>query len=119
MLKIFEYVCCYMFMWGVGVVCRVMDEFIKYLQECKQYGKLIVGYQLIVDKIVIMVIKIDVVRLLIYCVIDMVEWGVWVDKECVMVKWFGIEIVVIVAWDVVEIYGGNGVIKEFIVECLV
>lgn len=48
-----------------------------------------------------MVIEIDVVWLLILCVVDMIDNGICCDKECLMVKWYGIEIVVIVCCDVV------------------
>jgi alkylation response protein AidB-like acyl-CoA dehydrogenase len=117
-LKIFEYARCHMSMWGVGVARRAMDESIKYSQERKQHGKLIAGHQLIADKIATMATKIDAARLLTYRAIDMVERGERADKECAMAKWFGTEIAVTAARDAVEIHGGNGVTKEFIVERL-
>lgn len=117
-LKIFEYARCHMSMWGVGVARRAMDESIKYSQERKQHGKLIAGHQLIADKIATMATKIDAARLLTYRAIDMVERGARADKECAMAKWFGTEIAVTAARDAVEIHGGNGVTKEFIVERL-
>jgi alkylation response protein AidB-like acyl-CoA dehydrogenase len=117
-LKIFEYARCHMAMWGIGVARRALDESINYSQERKQHGKPIAGHQLIADKIATMATQIDAARLLAYRAIDMIMRGERADKECAMAKWFGTEIGVTITRDAVEIHGGNGVTKEFIVERL-
>ena len=117
-LKLFEYARCHMAMWGVGVARRAMDESIKYARERSQHGKPIAGHQLIADKIATMATHIDAARLLTYRAMDMVQSGVRADKECSMAKWYGTEIAVTAARDAVEIHGGNGVTKEFVVERL-
>tara|TARA_B100000214_G_scaffold279125_1_gene208904 strand:+ start:58 stop:477 length:420 start_codon:yes stop_codon:yes gene_type:complete len=107
-----------MAMWGIGVARRAMDEAIKYAQERKQHGKLIGGHQLIADKLATMATQIDAARLLTYRAMDMVMRGERADKECAMAKWYGTEIAVTATRDALEIHGGNGVTKEFIVERL-
>lgn len=117
-LKLFEYARCHMAMWGVGVARRAMDESIKYSQERSQHSKPIAGHQLIADKIATMATHIDAARLLTHRAMEMVQSGARADKECSMAKWYGTEIAVTAARDAVEIHGGNGVTKEFVVERL-
>lgn len=117
-LKIFEYARCHMAMWGVGVARRALEESIKYARERTQHGKPIAGHQLIADKIATMATHIDAARLLTYRAMAKVEQGERADQECSMAKWYGTEIAVMAARDAVQIHGGNGVTKEFVVERL-
>lgn len=117
-LKLFEYARCHMAMWGIAVGRRALDESIKYSTERKQHGKLIAGHQLIADKLAVMATQIDAARLLTFRAMDLIMRGERADKECAMAKWYGTEIGVTIARDAVEIHGGNGVTKEFIVERL-
>jgi alkylation response protein AidB-like acyl-CoA dehydrogenase len=117
-LKIFEYARCHMAMWGIGVARRAMDESIKYACDRTQHGKPIAGHQLIADKIATMATQIDAARLLTYRAMDLVQSGVRADKECSMAKWYGTEMSVTATRDAVEIHGGNGVTKDFVVERL-
>ncbi len=118
-LQIFEIARCHMAVWGIGVARRAMDEAIKYSQERVQHGKRIAGHQLIAEKIATMATKIDAARLLTHRAIAMVQAGERADKECAMAKWYGTEIAIEAARDALQIHGGNGVTKEFIVERLV
>jgi alkylation response protein AidB-like acyl-CoA dehydrogenase len=117
-LKIFEYARCHMSIWGVGVARRAMDESINYSQERTQHGKKIAGHQLIADKIATMATHIDAARLLTHRAMNLVQNCERADKECSMAKWYGTEIAVTATRDAVEIHGGNGVTKEFVVERL-
>lgn len=117
-LKLFEYARCHMAMWGVGTARRALDESIRYSQERTQHGKKIAGHQLIADKIATMATHIDAARLLTYRAMFMVQNGERADKECSMAKWYGTEMAVTATRDAVEIHGGNGVTKEFVVERL-
>ncbi len=118
-LQIFEIARCHMAIWGIGIARRAMDEAIRYSQERTQHGKAIAGHQLIADKIATMATKIDAARLLTHRAISMVEDGQRADKECAMAKWYGTEIAIDATRDALEIHGGNGVTKEYIVERLV
>jgi len=117
-LKLFEVARCHMAVWGIGVARRAMDEAIRYSQERSQHGKLIAGHQLIADKIATMATNIDAARLLTHRAASLIQAGVRADKEAAMAKWFATEMAVTATRDAVQIHGGNGVSKEFIVERL-
>lgn len=117
-LNLFELARCHVAMWGVGIGRRALDESIRYAQQRKQHGKLIAGHQMIADKLATMATQVEAARLLAYNALAKVEAGERADKECAMAKWYGTEMSVGVCRDAVEIHGGNGVTKEFIVERL-
>lgn len=117
-LKIFEYARCHMAMWGIGLGRRALHESIQYSKQRTQHTKPIAGHQLIADKIAIMATQVDAARLLTHRAMHKVESGQRADTECAMAKWYGTEIGVTATRDAVQIHGGNGVTKEFIVERL-
>ena len=114
----FEVARCHMGIWGTGLARRALDEAIKYSQERIQYGKKIAGHQLIAEKLATMATEVDAARLLSHRAIELVDNGIRCDKECAMAKWYATEAAVKVARDALQIHGGNGVTKEFIVERL-
>ncbi len=118
-LMVFELARCHMAMWGIGIARRAMDEAIAYSQNRVQHGKPIAGHQLVAEKIATMATKIDAGRLLAHRAITMVQEGIRADKECSMAKWYGTELAVDATRDALQIHGGNGVTREFIVERLV
>jgi len=118
-MKLFELARCHMAIWGVGVGRRAMDEAINYSQNRVQHGKVIAGHQLVAEKIATMATKLDAARLLAHRAISMIQDGVRADKECAMAKWYGTEIAIEATRNALQIHGGNGVTKEFIVERLV
>lgn len=117
-LVAFERARCHMGAWGYSLARRALEEAIKYSQERTQHGKPIAGHQLIADKIAIMATEIDAARLLALRAMEMVDMGLRCDSECSMAKWYGTEIAVKATRDALQIHGGNGVTKEFIVERL-
>ena len=117
-LVTFERARCHMAAWGYSIARRAMEESIKYSQTRSQHGKLIAGHQLIAEKIANMATQIDAARLLTLRAAEMIDQGLRCDKECAMAKWFSTEIAVKACRDAVQIHGGNGVTKEFIVERL-
>jgi acyl-CoA dehydrogenase len=118
-LVVFERARCHMAIWGVALARRAMDEAIRYSQERSQHGKVIAGHQLIAEKIATMATEIDAARLLAHRAASMIDAGQRCDVECSMAKWYGTEIAVKATRDALQIHGGNGVTKEFIVERLV
>ena len=117
-LVTFERARCHMAAWGYSIARRALEESVKYSQERTQHGKQIAGHQLIALKIAKMATEIDAARLLTLRAADMIDNGIRCDKECSMAKWYGTEIAVTACRDAVQIHGGNGVTKEFIVERL-
>jgi alkylation response protein AidB-like acyl-CoA dehydrogenase len=118
-LVTFERARCHMGAWGYSLGRRAMEEAIRYSQERSQHGKPIAGHQMIADKLAIMATEIDAARLLALRAMSMVDAGERCDKECAMAKWYGTEVGVRATRDALQIHGGNGVTKEFIVERLV
>ena len=117
-LVVFERARCHMAAWGYALARRAMEEAIKYSQERVQHGKQIAGHQLIAAKLATMATEIDAARLLALRAVSMIDAGQRCDKECAMAKWYGTELAVRATRDAVQIHGGNGVTKEFIVERL-
>ena len=117
-LVAFERARCHMGAWGYGLARRALEEAVKYSQERTQHGKKIAGHQLIAEKLATMATEIDAARLLALRAVAMIDAGQRCDQECAMAKWFGTELAVRATRDAVQIHGGNGVTKEFIVERL-
>lgn len=118
-LVTFERARCHMAAWGYSLARRAMEEAIRYSQERTQHGKPIAGHQMIADKLATMATEIDAARLLALRAMSMVDAGERCDKECAMAKWYGTEVGVRATRDALQIHGGNGVTREFIVERLV
>ncbi len=117
-MVIFERARVHMAAWGYGLARRAMEESIKYAQDRVQHGRPIAGHQMIADKIATMATKIDAARLLAHRAAAMIDAGLRCDRESSMAKWYGTELAVHATRDAVQIHGGNGLTKEFIVEKL-
>ena len=117
-LIIFERARCHMACWGYGIARRAKDEAVKYSQQRIQHGKPIAGHQLIAEKIATMATEIDAARLLTLRAAEMIDRGQRCDTESSMAKWYGTEVGVRATRQALQIHGGNGVTKEFIVERL-
>ncbi|MBN2970406.1 acyl-CoA dehydrogenase family protein [Sphingomonas floccifaciens] len=118
-LKVFEIARCHMAMWSIGIARRALDEAIAYAKERTQHGRKIAGHQLIAEKLATMATQIDAARLLTHRAISLVDAGVRAETECAMAKWYATEMAIGVTRDALQIHGGNGVTREFIVERLV
>ncbi|HBO3145816.1 MULTISPECIES: acyl-CoA dehydrogenase family protein [Pseudomonadaceae] len=117
-LVTFERARCHMAAWGYSIARRALEESINYSQIRSQHGKQIAGHQLIAEKIADMATHIDAARLLTLRAAELIDNGQRCDKECSMAKWYSTEMAVKACRDAVQIHGGNGVTKEFIVERL-
>ncbi len=103
---------------GLGIARRALEEAVRYAKERKQHGKLIAGHQLISAMLAEMATNVDAARLLTQRAASMIEAGVPAEMEAAMAKYFACEAAVTVARQAVQIHGGNGVTKEFLVEKL-
>jgi alkylation response protein AidB-like acyl-CoA dehydrogenase len=103
---------------GLGIGRRALEEAIKYSQERKQHGKVIAGHQLISAMLAEMATQVDAARLLVYRAAEMVGSGIPAEMEAAMAKYFACEAAVTIARQAVQIHGGNGLTKEFLVEKL-
>lgn len=103
---------------GVGLARRALEEAVRYAKERKQHGKLIAGHQLISAMLADMATQVDAARLLAQRAASMIEAGVPAEMEAAMAKLFACEAAVTIARQAVQIHGGNGVTREFLVEKL-
>ena len=103
---------------GLGIARRALDEAVRYAKERRQHGKVIARHQLIAAMLAEMATNVDAARLLTYRAASMIEAGVPAEMEAAMAKYFACEAAVKVARQAVQIHGGNGVTKDFLVEKL-
>jgi alkylation response protein AidB-like acyl-CoA dehydrogenase len=103
---------------GLGIGRRALEEAVRYARERRQHGKVIAGHQLISAMLAEMATNVDAARLLTYRAAAMIEAGVPAEMEAAMAKYFACEAAVTVARQAVQIHGGNGVTREFLVEKL-
>lgn len=103
---------------GLGIARRALDEAVRYAKERRQHGKAIAGHQLIAAMLAEMATGVDAARLLTYRAAQMIEAGVPAEMEAAMAKYFACEAAVKIARQAVQIHGGNGVTREFLVEKL-
>lgn len=103
---------------GLGLARRALEEAIAYAKERKQHGKVIAGHQLISAMLAEMATNVDAARLLTYRAAEMIEAGISAEMEAAMAKYFACEAAVTVTRQAVQIHGGNGLTKDFLVERL-
>lgn len=103
---------------GLGIARRALEEAVKYSKERRQHGKVIAGHQLIAGMLADMATNVDAARLLTYRAAEMIQAGKPAEMEAAMAKYFACEQAVTIARQAVQIHGGNGVTKEFLVEKL-
>ncbi len=101
---------------SVGIAMGAYERAKKYAKERKQFGKPIAEFQAIAFKLAEMATNIDTALLLTYKAaeekIRTGKGGKWAS----MAKYFASEVAVQVANEAVQIHGGYGYIKEFLVE---
>ncbi len=103
---------------GLGIGRRALEEAVTYAKDRRQHGKVIAGHQLIAAMLAEMATNVDAARLLTYRAASMIEAGIPAEMEAAMAKYFACEAAVTVARQAVQIHGGNGVTREFLVEKL-
>lgn len=102
----------------LGLGRPALEEAVRYAKDRRQHGKVIAGHQLIAGMLADMATQVDASRLLVYRAASMIEAGVPAEMEAAMAKYFACEAAVTVARQAVQIHGGNGVTREFLVEKL-
>lgn len=103
---------------GLGIARRALEEAVSYAKDRKQHGKAIAGHQLISAMLAEMATQVDAARLLTQRAASMIEAGVPAEMEAAMAKYYACEAAVTIARQAVQIHGGNGVTKAFLVEKL-
>lgn len=105
-------------MQSVGLARRALEEAVTYTTQRRQHGKVIAGHQLIAAMLADMATRVDAARLLVHRAGQLFDAGRGAEMEAAMAKYFACEAAVTVARQAVQIHGGNGVTRDFLVEKL-
>lgn len=101
-----------------GLMRRALDESVAYALERKTFGVPIAQHQMIQRIIADMAIKYEATRLLVQKAAWMIDTGNMNAVVASYSKAFGADAAMEVAIDAVQVFGGNGYIKEYPVEKL-
>jgi acyl-CoA dehydrogenase len=95
-----------------------LEESIKYAKAREAFGTTLTGFQVIRHKLVDMATKVEISKEFNYRVAAMMEAGKDVTREVSMGKNFACEVCDKVVFDAVQIHGGYGYAREYVVERL-
>ena len=101
---------------AVGIAEASLDASIKYSKERKAFGKEISNFQAIQFKLADMAVKVDAARLMTLNAGAKKDRGEQFYKEAAMAKLFSSKISVECALDAIQIHGGYGYVREYLVE---
>lgn len=116
-MKVFDKGCLYIVVVCVGVVEWMFEDVLCYVLECKQFGQLIVEFQLIQVMFVDSKVEVYVVCCMVIDVVWQCDEGCDVGIEVFCVKLFVLEMCGCVVDCVVQIFGGVGYIGDYGIEC--
>ena len=103
---------------AVGIAQAALEECIEYAQQRQQFGRPIAKFQAIQWMIADMATKITAARYLVYNAAYTKDKGGRFSKEAAMAKLFASETAMDVVIKAVQIHGGYGYTKEYLVERL-
>jgi acyl-CoA dehydrogenase len=103
---------------ATGLMRRCLDECVAYAKERKAFGVPIAQHQLVQAMIAEMVIRIEATSLLVRKAAWNLDKGVRNPLASSCAKAFGADAAMQTATDAVQIFGGNGYVKEYPVEKL-
>lgn len=100
----------------VGLAQGAFDAALGYVQERKQFGQAISEFQGVQFQLARMATDIETARLLVYNAARMKMAGQNFLKEAAMAKFYSSEVAERVSSMAIDLYGGNGYVKEYPVE---
>jgi alkylation response protein AidB-like acyl-CoA dehydrogenase len=100
----------------IGIAQGAFDAALAYVQERKQFGKAISDFQGIQFQLSRMATDIETARLLVYNAGRIKEAGQPFLKEAAMAKFYSSEVAERVSSMAIDLFGGNGYVKEYPVE---
>lgn len=103
---------------SIGIGQAALDEAVKYAKERKQFGKTLGSFQGISFMLADMATKLEAAKLLTYQAAYMKDTGQDVTKAASMAKYFASEACNEICAKALQIHGGYGYIKEFLIERL-
>jgi acyl-CoA dehydrogenase len=103
---------------AVGLMRRCLDESVAYAKERKAFGTAIANHQLVQAMLAEMAIRIHATRLLVHKAAWALDKGVRDPLTSSLAKAYGADSAMQTAVDAVQVFGGNGYVKEYPVEKL-
>tara|TARA_R110002096_G_scaffold303080_11_gene498128 strand:+ start:40177 stop:41340 length:1164 start_codon:yes stop_codon:yes gene_type:complete len=100
----------------VGIAQGALDATLAYVQERKQFGKTIGEFQGVQFQLARMATDVETARLLVYNAARIKMAGQNFLKEAAMAKFYSSEVAERVASMAIDLFGGNGYVKEYPVE---
>jgi alkylation response protein AidB-like acyl-CoA dehydrogenase len=101
---------------SVGIARGAFEDALEYAKKRQQFGKPIGKFQAIQWMLTDMATEIDAARLLVYRAAYLEDLNMKFTKEASMAKLFASEIAMRTAVKAIQIYGGNGYLKEYPLE---
>ena len=101
---------------SVGMAQGALDAALAYTQERKQFGKAVSEFQGVQFQLAEAATRLEAARLLVYNAARLKESGRPFLKEAAMAKLFATVTAEQVASQAVDLFGGNGVVKDYPVE---
>ncbi len=98
---------------AIGVACSALDEGMKYAQDRKQFGKSLIAFPRVANKLAMMAVEIMVARQLTYFSAFEKDEGRRCDVEAGMAKLLGARVAWAAADNALQIHGGNGFALEY------
>jgi alkylation response protein AidB-like acyl-CoA dehydrogenase len=103
---------------ALGIAQRALDEALKYSKKREAFGKPLSKIQIIQFKLADIATQLDAARLLTYRAADLFDNKKPFTKEAAMAKLFASEATNKIVYEALQIHGGYGYSKEFIIEQL-
>ncbi|TDJ55908.1 MAG: acyl-CoA dehydrogenase [Ignavibacteria bacterium] len=101
---------------AIGIAEASLDASIKYSQERKAFGREISKFQAIQFMIADMAVKVDAAKMLTFKAAALKDAGKPYVTEAAMAKLYASKISVECALDAIQIHGGYGYVREYLVE---
>ncbi len=101
---------------AIGIAEASLESSIKYSKQRKAFGKEISNFQAIQFKLSDMAVKVDCAKLLTFKAAALKDAGQKYYKEAAMAKLYSSKVAVENALDAIQIHGGYGYVREYLVE---
>jgi alkylation response protein AidB-like acyl-CoA dehydrogenase len=101
---------------AIGIAEASLDASVKYAKERKAFGSTISNFQAIQFKLADMAVKVDAAKLLTFKAAAMKDAGKKYYNEAAMAKLYSSKIAVECALEAIQIHGGYGYVREYLVE---
>ncbi|GJE62458.1 acyl-CoA dehydrogenase family protein [Methylobacterium trifolii] len=100
---------------AIGVAQSALDVGLRYAEERQQFGKALINFPRVADKIAMMAVEINIARQLTYFSAREKDEGKRCDLEAGMAKLLGARVAWAAADNALQIHGGNGFALEYTV----